>query len=533
MRYIIEFADAFQIYGGSHMTPDYYSEPIRRIPDLQMIIDELEEHYRGFSSVCPDEAPGFRSIQIYSGQEDLREDILYILGETADGFPVDSHPYVASGSIQGKAPHVCGLRMEKTELINELLSIFQRYRDFVLELNGIAGDGDLNDLCLAGGVFMNNPMYIHDSGSTILAMPNRVKGMIEMDFNPRSERYYVPLWLVEEFKLNDDYLATLPLRHAAIWGKDQYPYNLRSLYVNIWDGNHYRGRLLVNELNSGLKRGQFRIAELIARYALQIIRRDEQNGNRHYRDSEDTFKALIEDREVEETDLQMVLSVMGWKENDRFVLTMLQSQDERLAIASERTVQNQLFTTFPGSFSFFYDQRLCVIVDLTQMGMAFPVIRSRFAPILRDSLLYGGASFPIDDLAELPDAYRQALFALNQSFRQNQSKWLLTFEDCAITYLLNPGDLRFHPDKIASPALQFLRVFDREKGTDYYNTLRCYLQCERSIPRTSEKLIIHRSTLEYRLEKIQNLVHLDLEDRDIRLYLLLSFRMLDEIQGRK
>ncbi len=515
------------------MIKEYSPNHLKLIPDLQMIGEELSERYCGFSFKCPDDAPGFRSFQIYDGQQILQDDVLYVLGETADGFPVDSRPYVAVGRIDGNAPHVSGLNGRKPDLINELLSIFQRYRDFVTELNGIAIDGDLNDLCRAGSDFLKNPTYIHDSGFTVLAMPYHVEGMMEMDFNPRSGRYYIPLWLVEEFKLNDDYLATLSLRKAALWGKDQYPYNLRSLYANIWDGEHYRGRVLVNEIYAELTRGQFRIAELIADLALQIIRRDEQNGNRHYRDSEDTFKALIEDREVDDTDLQMVLSVMGWKENDRYVLTVLQSQDERLAIASERTVQNQLFATFPGSFSFFYDQRLCVIVDLTQMGMPFPVIRSRFAPILRDSLLYGGASFPIDDLFMLSDAYRQAVFALNQSFRQRQSKWLLTFEDCAVTFLLNQTGPRFPPDKIASPALQFLRAYDREKGTDYYNTLRCYLQNERSIPRTSAALIIHRTTLEYRLEKIQSLIHLDLEDVDNRLYLLLSFRVIDEMQRRE
>ena len=509
------------------MIQEYSPNHLSLIPDLQMIRDELSERYRDFSFVCPDDAPGFRSLQIYDGQKILQDDTLYVLGETADGFPVDTRPYIAVGKIDGSAPHVSGMNGRKSDLINELLSIFQHYRDFVSELNGIAVDGDLNDLCRAGSDFLKNPTYIHDSGFTVLAMPYHVEGLMDMDFNPQSGRSYIPLWLVEEFKLNDDYLATLALHHAAIWGKDQYPYNLRSLYVNIWDGNHYRGRLLVNEIYSTLTRGQFRIAELIADRALQIIRRDEQNGNRHYRDSEDTFKALIEEREVDDTDLQMVLSVMGWKEDDRYVLTVLQSQDERLAIASERTVQNQLFATFPGSFSFFYDQRLCVIVDLTQMKMPFPVIRSRFAPILRDSLLYGGASFPIDDLFMLSDAYRQAIFALNQSFRQKQSKWLLTFEDCAIPYVLSPSNLRFPPAMIVSPALQFLRAYDRERGTDYYHTLRCYLQCERSIPRASAALIIHRTTLEYRLEKIQDLVHLNLEDKDIRLYLLLSFYMID------
>ena len=513
------------------MIQEYVPKHLRLLPDLQMIFDDLNGRCRDLAFECPDEAPGFRSILIYSGQTAFRDDVLYVLGESPNGFPVDRYAYVAAGMIEGKAPHISGFGMQTDELTNLMISVFQRYRDFISELNGIVNNGNLDDLCRAGAAFMKNPMYIHDSGFTILAMPIRTEGMIEMDYNPRSGRYYVPLWIVEEFKLNDDYLATLPLRHAAIWGTDQYPYHLRSLYANIWDGDHYRGRVLINEIESGLTKGQFRIAELIAEHALQIIHRDEQSGNRHYRDAEDTFRALIEDREVDDTDLQMVLSVMGWKENDRYVLTMLQSQDERLAIASERTVQNQLFTTFPGSFSFFYDQRLCVIVDLTQMGMAFPVIRSRFAPILRDSLLYGGASFPIDDLFAMSDAYRQAAFALEQSFRQRQSKWLLTFEDCAVSYVLDASHLRFPPEMIASPALQFLRSWDREKGTDYYRTLRCYLQCERSIPRASAALIIHRTTLEYRLAKIQDLIHLDLEDKEIRFYLLMSFHMIDEAMG--
>ncbi len=372
-------------------------------------------------------------------------------------------------------------------------------------------------------------MFIHDSEFNILALPTQVDGMIQMDYNPRSGRYYIPLQLVEEYKLSEEYLATLQLHKAAIWGADQYPYQKRSLYVNLWDGDQYRGRLLINELYSPLMKGQFKLAELIADCAVQIICREEQNADLHHRFFEDTFKTLIKGGEADDTDLQRLLSVMGWKAHDRYALTVLQSQDERLASASERAVQNQLSATFPAMFSFFHEQRLCVVVNLTQMEMSFPVIRSLFAPILRDSLLYGGASFPVDSIEMLSDAYRQALFALNQSFRQHQSKWLLTFEDCAVPFVLNSAKLQFPPELIASPALQFLRAHDREYGTDYYNTLRCYLQHERSIPRASAALIIHRTTLEYRMEKIQNLVHLDLEDVDKRLYLLLSFHIIDEM----
>ena len=96
------------------------------LPDLQMLSDELEKRCQGFDFSCPEEAPGFTSFQIYSGQQTLQDDVLYVLGEISDGFPVDEHPYISSGRIDGKAPHISGLEIPETELINELLSIFRR-----------------------------------------------------------------------------------------------------------------------------------------------------------------------------------------------------------------------------------------------------------------------------------------------------------------------------------------------------------------------------------------------------------------------
>jgi len=69
---------------------------------------------------------------------------------------------------------------------------------------------------------------------------------------------------------------------------------------------------------------------------------------------------------------------------------------------------------------------------------------------------------------------------------------------------------------------------DQEKGTQYFATLREYLLQERDIPKTSEALIIHRTTLQYRLKKIQSLLGVDLEDPWRRLQLQLSLWILQE-----
>ena len=63
--------------------------------------------------------------------------------------------------------------------------------------------------------------------------------------------------------------------------------------------------------------------------------------------------------------------------------------------------------------------------------------------------------------------------------------------------------------------------------------MRIYLHCERDNPKTSHALIIHRTTLPYRLKKMESLVSLNLEDPDQRLYLQLSLWILDRQNNKE
>lgn len=80
---------------------------------------------------------------------------------------------------------------------------------------------------------------------------------------------------------------------------------------------------------------------------------------------------------------------------------------------------------------------------------------------------------------------------------------------------------------LADHSLLTILRYDRKHGTQYYNTLRSYLVNERNIPKTANALIIHRTTLTYRLEKMQELFNLNLDD-DQRLYMLVSLFLLEE-----
>ena len=75
--------------------------------------------------------------------------------------------------------------------------------------------------------------------------------------------------------------------------------------------------------------------------------------------------------------------------------------------------------------------------------------------------------------------------------------------------------------------LRNLLSYDRDHGTEYTRCLRVFLENSMNIARTVADLYIHRNTFLYRLERIKKLLDMDLDDPDVRLLLLLSYRILD------
>lgn len=86
---------------------------------------------------------------------------------------------------------------------------------------------------------------------------------------------------------------------------------------------------------------------------------------------------------------------------------------------------------------------------------------------------------------------------------------------------------------LCHPGVLLLQEYDGKHGTQFFHTLKIYLECDRNLACTSRQLFIHRSTLEYRLERIQKITGADLEQPEIRFQILDSFRFLEWERERK
>ena len=83
-----------------------------------------------------------------------------------------------------------------------------------------------------------------------------------------------------------------------------------------------------------------------------------------------------------------------------------------------------------------------------------------------------------------------------------------------ITYLCQPG------------VMMVIR-YDERYGTDLFATLKAYLQCSGNASACAEKLGVHRNTVNYRLNLIQDLLGYKLDNAHTIVALSFSMMLLD------
>lgn len=500
--------------------------PVRLLPTLPMLADCLTRAGLFCEMYISDEHQSYRGIRLYHGQQELQKDVLYLLRPTESGFPFDEYAYLSASPQVGQANHLICPGIPDELILDQVLEVFSQFRSWEDSMDLLLyRNASLQELCDLGAELLENPICIHDDWFVMMAMTADFSQVMEPEYLMSSTKGFVPRAVVEDFQDDSEYLETYTHHNAQIWcpvGKEQY-----SLYVNLWDGPVYKGRLLVGRRNRDFRPQDFLLAEVLTHRAVLLLRRKQLGDGVIHQNMDDIVFTLLQGRQTDPSELNLLLSMLHWQKTDRFLCLRIKSQQSGSTAMVEHLLHSDLFRAFPGSYILLDSHEQCVVLDLSRIQAALPHIHHKLAPLCRDYCLYAGISSPVVGIRELSVAYYQAGAALEQAFRLRSEKWILSFPECALDHILKTLPTPLTPSHLVSPELTALRDYDREKGTQYFDTLREYLLQERDIPRTSEKLIIHRTTLLYRLKKIQSLVRVNLEDPWQRLYLTMSLWILE------
>jgi purine catabolism regulator len=120
-----------------------------------------------------------------------------------------------------------------------------------------------------------------------------------------------------------------------------------------------------------------------------------------------------------------------------------------------------------------------------------------------------GLSDPVSSPADLPTAHRQARWALHRA--QERKLVVLHHSDELGDSVFLPGD-RDDSQAAARRVLGPVLEYDDAHGTHLTDSLRAFLEENRSWQRAAARLHVHKQTLVYRMRRVEELTGLSLSD---------------------
>ena len=511
-----------------------YNYDTKLLLNMQIIVDNLEDEYNiTFFRRWQDEQR-LTGAAIYYGQKELSPEFVYVAeAEVYANYPITEKCIcrIIVGKSKEKVDSLlCSvIEMEETEcwehIFNYIQNIFIRYTSWSQKLEDILnGGGGLHELCVSAMDFFQNPLYIHDNNFYVLAMPTWVVGMGNIQVDENSGNIFFSQEKIQKLQKSPEYIETLSTRGAHIWEPSYGTH--RMLYTNIWTSDHhYCGRFLLHELNRSLKPGDFLMVNHFATFLRMAFDRNLFKRN-DVTSFEKIIVKLIKGEPVEQRYLVKRLEMLGWKLTHEYICLKIEIQKESKEILRHQKICSSMNIILKDALSISVENGAFSISNLSLSRYSRTELPMKLDSLCREMNLTMGCSNHFYDFTEVGEYSRQAEKAIQLGLQRTNTENFFYFSDYVLDYIISHFTEEFSVRSICSDSILTLEEFDRKKGTEYIETLACYLKNGCNQTPTANDLFIHRSTLMYRLERIKKLAGIDLEDSDTRLLIQISMRLL-------
>ncbi|MCI2056611.1 MAG: helix-turn-helix domain-containing protein [Oscillibacter sp.] len=172
---------------------------------------------------------------------------------------------------------------------------------------------------------------------------------------------------------------------------------------------------------------------------------------------------------------------------------------------------------------FLYKHSIVAIAQTDAEGFLSPELVASLEKFFEENNLLAGVSNHFSDISTFAEYYQQATTALTMSGRFFNEHLLRYYLDCAVYVLLNQVEDDKLLEECSHPALAQLLEYDRQKKTDFFDTLRILTQSGFNKNRTAQLLFVHRNTINYRIQQIEDICKIDLSDERLLFTMQLSF----------
>ncbi|NCB52411.1 MAG: hypothetical protein EOM54_11125 [Clostridia bacterium] len=153
----------------------------------------------------------------------------------------------------------------------------------------------------------------------------------------------------------------------------------------------------------------------------------------------------------------------------------------------------------------------------------FDLMRNEVQKSLETLRAHAGISDRFSDIIKFDVFREQAKAALEIGEFLDPENGLYHYRDYRFPFILHAVATNMEEENVMAPGIGELAQYDKKYKTAYLDTLEQYVLENRNSKNTIENLGIHRNTLLYRLQKIEELLSISLDDGSTFAHYYISF----------
>ena len=394
-------------------------------------------------------------------------------------------------------------------IFNEVQDVFYKYETWNHNLiKSIASHESLQSIANKAASELDNPFVLFDIAFKLIT----TGGSIPKDYQGTSwesiiNKEYVPL---ETFQFPDNDMYFFLKYNREIYHPHGGPYHSNTnIFLNLYVEGQLFAILAESDVNAEFTNGQLSLfihIRDILEFALTSYFKSKGTSEilTYYAEK------LIKGIHVNEKILHHYLEERGWKLNGYFcIYTLSDLNGERLSDSQEEFCLLRINKIVKKAIVFTYEHYIVVITNQMSKERDASFIE-KMGLLLKRLELRCGYSHVFHRFHDLQYYYNQSRLAISEGEIVDPEKVVWNFNDYYFQSIMNELSHSITLKTLCHPGILKLWNYDQENVTDYIKCMKAYLVNGCNISQTGKDLFMHRNTLVYRLEKIKQILEMDI-----------------------
>lgn len=415
------------------------------------------------------------------------------------------------------------------EIFNKVRDLFyspsEIFTPAVNLLNSLIDRKGLKDLIKLGSDILNNPIILLDSSFAVIANSNN-KNITDKLWNENIQNGYFPCEFLSESEKFEPFKDSPSNNQIFIVTNDDSPTKI--LVCTIIINSKLFGYLLLLECEKKLHEDEINLFTSFGNIIGEALKKNNLYRNINALKYENLLFDILEGTITEQNILEKRMKSAKCSFGKNLFVIVLDLSRYKFTEKHISNLKYEIENTLIHSKSIFYDGNLVIILDLKNNSYIPDEVISRLKKFINKNKFPAGLSSRFFNASELKLRYEEGKKTLYLSRLLNTKGTLFFYDDFKFYHLLSliEDDLL----KFCHPSIIKLIQLDEKNSTNYYKTLKCYLENNQNVNGTSEKLFIHRNTLNYRIRKIKEIINMDLKESEAIFQINFTYKILSYLK---